>query len=48
MNIHKRDTFYLSLSLHHGLHDIVNQQIRFVLGDQHWDELKKLTTIGTA
>jgi hypothetical protein len=25
----------------------VNQQIRFVLSDSLWDELKKLTTTGT-
>jgi hypothetical protein len=26
----------------------VNQQIRFVLGDEHWDELKKLRPTGRA
>jgi hypothetical protein len=29
-------------------HPPVNQQIRFVLGDEHWDELKKLRPTGRA
>ena len=28
------------------LYKVVNQQIRFVLGDEHWNELKKLRPIG--
>ena len=29
-------------------HWVVNQQIRFVLCDEHWDELKKLRPTGKA
>jgi hypothetical protein len=28
------------------LFSVVNQQVRFVLSDQHWDGLKKLSAIG--
>jgi len=38
----------LALRENIGLDQIVNQQIRFVLGDAHWDELKKLSATGRA
>jgi hypothetical protein len=38
--------FTLDFWMQAGLLLVVNQQVRFVLSDQHWDGLKKLSAIG--
>jgi hypothetical protein len=40
--------FVLAEALVADIHQIVNQQLRFVLGDEHWNGLKKLRPTGRA